>query len=109
MTLTPKASLTTSISLKNHHIEEHFLKKTTITSVTGNPVTAAAAAVAVAQQPHNISNLQHIQSLNTQHSNHHLFYNNSHSTPFSVTDILSPGDEPYRKLENHGSPSSPFR
>lgn len=33
-----------------------------------------------------------------------------HSTPFSVTDILSPIEESYRKLElTAGNPPSPYR
>lgn len=32
-----------------------------------------------------------------------------HSTPFSVTDILSPIEESYRKLELSANPPSPYR
>lgn len=32
-----------------------------------------------------------------------------HSTPFSVTDILSPIEESYRKLELAANPPSPYR
>lgn len=32
-----------------------------------------------------------------------------HSTPFSVTDILSPIEESYRKLELATNPPSPYR
>ncbi|XP_050306351.1 homeobox protein Nkx-2.1-like [Anthonomus grandis grandis] len=38
-----------------------------------------------------------------QHQLHH------HSTPFSVTDILSPIEESYRKLELAANPPSPYR
>ncbi|XP_037027680.1 thyroid transcription factor 1 isoform X2 [Bradysia coprophila] len=51
---------------------------------------------------HNLSSLQHLQSL--QHNTLH-----SHSTPFSVTDILSPIEESYRKLELSTNPPSPYR
>lgn len=37
-----------------------------------------------------------------------LHHNLSHSTPFSVTDILSPIEE-YRKLELANNPPSPYR
>ncbi|EDS41198.1 homeobox protein nk-2 [Culex quinquefasciatus] len=46
---------------------------------------------------HHLTSLQHLQNL--QHSSLH-----SHSTPFSVTDILSPIEE-YRKLELTNPPS----
>lgn len=49
---------------------------------------------------HHLTSLQHLQNL--QHSSLH-----SHSTPFSVTDILSPIEE-YRKLELT-NPPSPYR
>lgn len=51
---------------------------------------------------HNLTSLQHLQSL--QHSSLH-----NHSTPFSVTDILSPIEESYRKLELSTNPPSPYR
>lgn len=51
---------------------------------------------------HNLSSLQHLQSL--QHNTLH-----NHSTPFSVTDILSPIEESYRKLELSTNPPSPYR
>lgn len=52
---------------------------------------------------HNLTSLQHLQSL--QHNSLH-----NHSTPFSVTDILSPIEESYRKLElNSTNPPSPYR
>lgn len=47
--------------------------------------------------------LQHLQTL--QHNSLHNI--NNHSTPFSVTDILSPIDQEYRKLELN--PPSPYR
>lgn len=45
------------------------------------------------------------------HLHHHQQHlqNNSHSTPFSVTDILSPIEESYRKLELAANPPSPYR
>lgn len=49
----------------------------------------------------NLTNLQHLQNL--QHNSLH-----NHSTPFSVTDILSPIEE-YRKLDISGNPPSPYR
>lgn len=52
------------------------------------------------QNHHNLTSLQ-----NLQHNSLH-----SHSTPFSVTDILSPIEESYRKLElNSTNPPSPYR
>ncbi|XP_059616161.1 thyroid transcription factor 1 [Phlebotomus argentipes] len=51
---------------------------------------------------HSLTSLQHLQSL--QHNSLH-----SHSTPFSVTDILSPIEESYRKLELSANPPSPYR
>lgn len=51
---------------------------------------------------HNLTSLQHLQSL--QHNSLH-----NHSTPFSVTDILSPIEESYRKLELSTNPPSPYR
>lgn len=57
---------------------------------------------------HNLSNLQHLQNLQ-QVNHHHSFLNSSHSTPFSVTDILSPIEESYRKLELSANPPSPYR
>lgn len=52
--------------------------------------------------PKTNQHLQHLQTL--QHNSLHNI--NNHSTPFSVTDILSPIEE-YRKLELN--PSSPYR
>lgn len=52
---------------------------------------------------HNLSSLHHLQTL--QHNSLH-----NHSTPFSVTDILSPIEESYRKLElSSANPPSPYR
>lgn len=39
----------------------------------------------------------------------HLQQLHHHSTPFSVTDILSPIEESYRKLELSANPPSPYR
>jgi homeobox protein Nkx-2.1 len=52
--------------------------------------------------PKTNQHLQHLQTL--QHNSLHNI--NNHSTPFSVTDILSPIEE-YRKLELN--PPSPYR
>nr|XP_029712864.1 LOW QUALITY PROTEIN: homeobox protein Nkx-2.1-like [Aedes albopictus] len=49
---------------------------------------------------HHLTSLQHLQNL--QHNSLH-----SHSTPFSVSDILSPIEE-YRKLELSANPPSPY-
>lgn len=54
---------------------------------------------------HNLASLQHLQSLQHQQNSLH-----NHSTPFSVTDILSPIEESYRKLElSSTNPPSPYR
>jgi homeobox protein Nkx-2.1 len=50
---------------------------------------------------YSLTSLQHLQNL--QHNSLH-----NHSTPFSVTDILSPIEE-YRKLELSTNPPSPYR
>ena len=55
---------------------------------------------------HNLTSLQHLQSLQQQHNSS---LHNNHSTPFSVTDILSPIEESYRKLELSTNPPSPYR
>ncbi|KRF82707.1 homeobox protein Nkx-2.4 isoform X2 [Drosophila novamexicana] len=85
---------------------EPLLKHNTNDTSTQNSVSAAAA-VAVAHHHHSLSSIQHLQNLHTQH--HSTIFNNNHSTPFSVTDILSPIEESYRKLEINGNPPSPFR
>lgn len=51
--------------------------------------------------PKTNQHLQHLQTLQ-----HNSLQNINHSTPFSVTDILSPIEE-YRKLELN--PPSPYR
>lgn len=48
------------------------------------------------KQHHQQQSLSHLQQLH-------------HSTPFSVTDILSPIEESYRKLELSTNPPSPYR
>lgn len=54
---------------------------------------------------HNLASLQHLQNLQHQQNSLH-----NHSTPFSVTDILSPIEESYRKLElSSTNPPSPYR
>ncbi|KFB51845.1 AGAP013315-PB-like protein [Anopheles sinensis] len=50
---------------------------------------------------HHLTSLQHLQNLQHNSALH------SHSTPFSVTDILSPIEE-YRKLELTANPPSPY-
>lgn len=102
MSLSPKSSLSTAIS-QAHNIEQHLLKQN---SGISSPVHVSSPAVAVAHQQHNFSNIHHLQNLHNQHNS---FFNNSHSTPFSVTDILSPIEESYRKLEINGNPPSPYR
>ncbi|KAH8245684.1 hypothetical protein KR032_007140 [Drosophila birchii] len=72
-----------------------------------NSVSAAAAAAVAHHHHHNLSNIHHLQNIHTQHQS--TFINSNHSTPFSVTDILSPIEESYRKLELNGNPPSPFR
>lgn len=49
----------------------------------------------------NLTSLQQLQNL-------HNSTLHNHSTPFSVTDILSPIEE-YRKLELNANPPSPYR
>lgn len=58
-----------------------------------------------------LTNLHHLQNLQQQHQHHHHHHNSlhNHSTPFSVTDILSPIEESYRKLELNANPPSPYR
>uniref|UniRef100_A0A336LTW9 Homeobox protein ceh-24 n=2 Tax=Culicoides sonorensis TaxID=179676 RepID=A0A336LTW9_CULSO len=51
----------------------------------------------------NLTSLQQLQNLHNS-----TLHNSSHTTPFSVTDILSPIEE-YRKLELNANPPSPYR
>lgn len=53
-------------------------------------------AMSLSPKHHSHQVLSHLQQLH-------------HSTPFSVTDILSPIEESYRKLELSGNPPSPYR
>lgn len=53
-------------------------------------------AMSLSPKHHQHQVLSHLQQLH-------------HSTPFSVTDILSPIEESYRKLELGGNPPSPYR
>ncbi|KPU74874.1 uncharacterized protein Dana_GF20558, isoform C [Drosophila ananassae] len=80
--------------------------KFNIIDTTQNTVSSATAA-AVAHHHHNFSNIHQLQNLHSQQQS--TIFNNNHSTPFSVTDILSPIEESYRKLELNGNPPSPFR
>lgn len=54
-------------------------------------------------------------SLSPKGAHHHLalphlqHLHHAHTTPFSVTDILSPIEESYRKLELAANPPSPYR
>lgn len=50
----------------------------------------------------NLTSLQHLHNL-------HNSALHSHSTPFSVSDILNPIDPEYRKLELNANPPSPYR
>ncbi|XP_055377806.1 homeobox protein Nkx-2.1 [Condylostylus longicornis] len=100
MSLSPKSSSIVTTSTASH---QHT-----------SSVTAAAAAAAHHNLT-NLTNLQHLQNLHQHHQHHnhhhhhHSILNNSHSTPFSVTDILSPIEESYRKLELSTNPPSPYR
>lgn len=105
MNLSPKSTITHTIP-QSQHIGQHLLKQVPGLSAAHFSSSASAAVAAVHQQQ-NISNLQHIHNLHNQQTQNSFF--NNHSTPFSVTDILSPIEESYRKLENHGNPPSPYR
>ncbi|XP_043064437.1 thyroid transcription factor 1 isoform X2 [Drosophila ficusphila] len=93
-------------AITQHHQVDISPKLHIIETTTQNTV-ATATAVAVAHHQHNLSNIHHLQNLHSQHQNN--LFNSNHSTPFSVTDILSPIEESYRKLELNGNPPSPFR
>ncbi|XP_053962949.1 thyroid transcription factor 1 [Anastrepha ludens] len=103
MSLSPKLSSSTPIH-QHHQLEQQLLKHNI--SVGPSPHAASAAATSVVHQ-NNFSSIHHMQSLHNQH--HSSIFNSNHSTPFSVTDILSPIEESYRKLELTCSPPSPFR
>ena len=105
MNLSPKATIAHTIP-QSQYIGQHLLKQVSGISA-GHFSTSTSAAVAVVHQQHNISNLQHIHNLHNQQAQNSFL--NNHSTPFSVTDILSPIEESYRKLENNGNPPSPYR
>ncbi|XP_064554577.1 homeobox protein Nkx-2.1 isoform X3 [Drosophila montana] len=105
MSLSQKDILIPTAASQQQQLEP-LLKHNTNDTSTQNSVSAAAA-VAVAHHHHSLSSIQHLQNLHTQH--HSTIFNNNHSTPFSVTDILSPIEESYRKLEINGNPPSPFR
>ncbi|XP_044312498.1 homeobox protein Nkx-2.1 isoform X2 [Drosophila rhopaloa] len=105
MSLSSKDILIPTAINQQHQVDTSIKLNTNETS-THNTVTTAAA-VAVAHHHHNLSNIHHLQSLHSQHQS--TLFNSNHSTPFSVTDILSPIEESYRKLELNGNPPSPFR
>ncbi|XP_037731754.1 thyroid transcription factor 1 isoform X6 [Drosophila subpulchrella] len=105
MSLSPKEILIPT-AISQHHQVDTSTKLNTNESSTQNTVSTAAAA-AVAHHHHNLSSIHHLQNLQSQHQN--TLFNSNHSTPFSVTDILSPIEESYRKLELNGNPPSPFR
>lgn len=104
MSLSQKEILIHATASHQHQLEP--LPKPTTNTSSQNSVSPAAAA-AVAHHHHSLSSIQHLQNLHSQHQN--TLFNNNHSTPFSVTDILSPIEESYRKLEINGNPPSPFR
>ncbi|XP_033149138.1 homeobox protein Nkx-2.1 [Drosophila busckii] len=103
MSLSQKDIIISSAISQQHQLEP-ISKQNTSDLSAQQSVSAAAAAVA---HHHNLSSIQHLQNLHSQHQN--TLFNNNHSTPFSVTDILSPIEESYRKLEINGNPPSPFR
>ncbi|XP_067616237.1 homeobox protein DTH-2 isoform X2 [Eurosta solidaginis] len=103
MSLSPKISLFKATSEHNQP-DQNLLKFNT--SVGPSTQAASVAAVAVAHE-YSFSNIAHMQNLHNQH--HSTIYNSNHTTPFSVTDILNPIEESYRKLELNCSPPSPFR
>lgn len=105
MSLSQKEILIPPTASHQHQLEPLSKPNTNDTSAQ-NSVSAAAAA-AVAHHHHSLSSIQHLQNLHSQHQG--TLFNNNHSTPFSVTDILSPIEESYRKLEINGNPPSPFR
>ncbi|XP_068153157.1 homeobox protein Nkx-2.1 [Drosophila tropicalis] len=105
MSLSPKDILIPPAA-SQHHQPEPLTKLTEHETLTQDTVSTAAAA-AVAHHHHNLSSIHHLQNLHSQHQN--TLFNTNHTTPFSVTDILSPIEESYRKLELNGNPPSPFR
>jgi len=105
MSLSPKDTLIHT-AISQHHQVDTSTKLNTNETSTQNTVSTAAAA-AVAHHHHNLSSIHHLQNLHSQHQS--TLFNSNHSTPFSVTDILSPIEESYRKLELNGNPPSPFR
>ncbi|XP_036339730.1 uncharacterized protein C1235.01 isoform X3 [Rhagoletis pomonella] len=103
MSLSPKISPTAPIQA-HHQLEQQLLKHNIS---VGPPPHAASAAATTGAHHNNFSNIYHMQGLHNQH--HSTIFNSNHSTPFSVTDILSPIEESYRKLELNCSPPSPYR
>ncbi|XP_044248503.1 thyroid transcription factor 1 isoform X5 [Drosophila takahashii] len=105
MSLSPKELLIPTATSQHHPVNTPTKLSTNETTTQNNVSTATA--VAVAHHHHNLSNIHHLQNLQSHHQN--TIFNSNHSTPFSVTDILSPIEESYRKLELNGNPPSPFR
>ncbi|KAH8357353.1 hypothetical protein KR084_010302 [Drosophila pseudotakahashii] len=105
MSLSPKEILIPTATSQHHQVNTPTKLSTNETTTQNN--TSSATAVAVAHHHHNLSNIHHLQNLQSHHQN--TLFNSNHSTPFSVTDILSPIEESYRKLELNGNPPSPFR
>lgn len=91
MSLSPKSN-------NNHHHHHHHRQQQQ--QQEQNITTSAANS-------EDLSLLQDPSQEQQQHQAHH--YHHLHSTPFSVTDILSPIEESYRKLELAANPPSPYR
>lgn len=102
MSLSPKSIVTATQQENLFQLQIHQQRRI-------SPVSSVATTAAIASQQHNqsLTNLQHLQSLHYQH--HSSLLNSNHTTPFSVTDILSPIEESYRKLDLNTDPPSPFR
>ncbi|KAH8294794.1 hypothetical protein KR018_002867 [Drosophila ironensis] len=105
MSLSPKDILIPSATSQHHPLDTS--NKLHLNETPPHNIISSATAAAVAHQHHTFSNIHHLQNLHTQQQS--TLFNNNHSTPFSVTDILSPIEESYRKLELNGNPPSPFR
>lgn len=73
--------------------------------------TDLSSVQATAQHNNSLHHHEHSHALLQDHNQQppHLHYHHLHSTPFSVTDILSPIEESYRKLELAANPPSPYR
>lgn len=106
----------------HHHPEDHGLLLPDLNGV--DLVMSLSPKSNINRQPSNQATNAHGDNLSTQPptldydaQHHHLqqqhqqnpHYHHLHSTPFSVTDILSPIEESYRKLELAANPPSPYR